>query len=207
LPGSTGYTAAANVSGEKVLDESSLGIHHVRARGVCASWKGVMPTRREFLQVGFAASVFPIATPIDVPSLMVERNDMAAGNRRSLYCVVADVRFADAVAFGLLAEHLGYEVVRVAGDITDFWFNNLSLRWKEEAVAIAGVTAHGPLFCLERFAWDHGLRVVFRSTSPAADVLHTNNSPERSEAVARSAVDDAGEALVSWVIAPRSENG
>jgi hypothetical protein len=45
------------------------------------------------------------------------------------------------------------------------------------------MTTHGPLFCLERWAWDHGLRVVART---------------------EHAVATAGEAdtLISWVIAP-----
>jgi hypothetical protein len=49
------------------------------------------------------------------------------------------------------------------GDITPFWFQELSVRWKQEPVAIAGVTGHGPLFVLERFAWDHGMRVIVRA--------------------------------------------
>ena len=157
----------------------------MRARGVYASRKGVMPSRREFLQVGVAASMFPIATTSGSPSLLMPQGAdvVTAGLRRPLYRVIADMRFVDGAAFGRLAEHLGYDVVRITGDITDFWFSDLSLRWKEQAVAIAGVTAHGPLFCLERFAWDHGLRVVAREEFPGAD-----------------------EALVSWVIAPRSEN-
>lgn len=107
---------------------------------------------------------------------------MVTGRLRSLYRVVADVRFAESAAFGLEAERHGVPVVRITGDITEFWFNDLSLRWKDDAIAIAGMTAHGPLFCLERFAWDYGLRVV-----------------ERAEVAA------AGEPLVSWVIAPRLE--
>lgn len=141
-----------------------------------------MPSRREFLQVGFAASMFPIAIP-DGASSLARRTDLVTGSVRSLYRVVADARFAESVAFGLEAERLGVPVVRITGDITEFWFNDLSLRWKDDAVAIAGMTAHGPLFCLERFAWDYGLRVV-----------------ERAEVAA------ANEPLVSWVIAPRAEN-
>jgi hypothetical protein len=142
-----------------------------------------MPSRREFLQAGFAASVFPVAMPVAAPALMVERSNVVTGNRRLLYRVIADVRFADGAAFGFEAERLGLHVVRINGDITDFWFNDLSLRWREEAVSIAGMTAHGPLFCLERFAWDHGLRVVARAEVPGVD-----------------------EPLVSWVIARRLEN-
>ena len=142
-----------------------------------------MPSRREFLQVSFAASMFPIATPGGSPSLIAQGADVVTGNLRSLYRVVADVRFADGAAFGIEAERHGLHVVRINGDITDFWFNDLSLRWREEAASIAGMTAHGPLFCLERFAWDHGLRVVARAEVPGVD-----------------------EPLVSWVIAPRSEH-
>jgi hypothetical protein len=143
----------------------------------------VMHSRREFLQIGFAASMFPIAAPGGSSSLMVQGADAVTGNLRSFYRVIVDVRLPDGAAFGHEAERAGYEVVRITGDITDFWFNDLSLRWKEEAVAIAGLTAHGALFCLERFGWDYGLRVVARTELPGAD-----------------------ESLVSWVIAPRPEN-
>ena len=166
-----------------------------------------MPSRREFLQAGFAASVLPIAAPVGSPSLMAQTMKIATGDRRSLHRVVTDVRFADGVAFGRLAEHLGYEVVRIKGDITDFWFNDLSLRWNEEPVAIAGLTAHGPLFCLERFGWDRGLRVVFHSTSLGAQALYVNPSLEQVENVTHLVTNGGEEPLVSWVIAPRSENG
>lgn len=82
----------------------------------------------------------------------------------SLDCVVCDVRSASSREFATEAERLGSRVVRTSGDITDFWFHELAERWKTAPVAIGGLTEHGPLFCLERFGWDHGLRVVFRGT-------------------------------------------
>ena len=85
------------------------------------------------------------------------------GRVHSISRVVSDVRFAPSMAFGLEAERLGFALTRIQGDITDFWFNDLSIRWKQGPIALAGLTAHGPLFCLERFAWDYGLRVVFRA--------------------------------------------
>jgi hypothetical protein len=106
----------------------------------------------------------------------------------SIYRVVCDERFPSSAAFGLEAERMGAQVVRIRGDITDFWFNDLSIRWKEGPIAIAGLTAHGPLFCLERFAWDHGMRVVLR----------------RDHRVLAGSDDAATEPLVSWVIAPVS---
>jgi hypothetical protein len=49
------------------------------------------------------------------------------------------------------------------GDITDLWFNDLDPHWRRNRVAIAGLTTEAAHFCLERLAWDHGLRTVFRA--------------------------------------------
>ena len=57
----------------------------------------------------------------------------------------------------------------IRGDITDLWFHDLDPQWKKQPVAIAGLTAHGPLFCLERLAWDHGMRVVSRVEQGSRD--------------------------------------
>ena len=75
----------------------------------------------------------------------------------------------------------GVPVTRFRGDITDFWYRDLSLLWRERPVAIAGATTHGPLFCLERWAWDHGLRVTYRGALTGAP---------------------GDEALTAWIIAP-----
>ena len=114
------------------------------------------------------------------------RRRAIAGASSSLL-VVLDVRSPWAGDLAREARRLGIKVVRTSGDITDFWYTDLSRRWKDAPVAIAGVTAQGPLFCLERFGWDHGLRVVFRDTpgAPAPD----------------------GETLLSWVIAPKPPQG
>jgi hypothetical protein len=45
----------------------------------------------------------------------------------------------------------------IRGDITDLWFHDLDLRWKQGPAPIAGLTTHGPLFCLERLAWGKGI--------------------------------------------------
>ena len=79
-----------------------------------------------------------------------------------LYTVVCDERFDGSVAFANGLAKRGVPVTRFRGDITDFWYRDLSLLWREHPVAIAGATTHGPLFCLERWAWDHGLRVTYR---------------------------------------------
>jgi hypothetical protein len=76
---------------------------------------------------------------------------------------VFDERFPDSVAFARQMQMLGATVHGITGDITDFWFGELHGRWTKEPVAVAGLTLHGPLFCLERLAWDHRMRVVYRA--------------------------------------------
>ncbi len=141
-----------------------------------------MASRREFLQAGIAASVLPIA----IAGSNIARSQRE--NHASFYKVVFDERFPASVAFGEEWKARGAQVHAMRGDITDLWFHDLDLRWKQHGpAAIAGLTAHGPLFCLERLAWEHGMRVVSR--------------------VEQSAHDGDGEPLISWVIAPKSKSG
>jgi hypothetical protein len=51
----------------------------------------------------------------------------------------------------------------------------------KQPVAIAGMTLHGPLFCLERLSWDHRMRVVYRAEHTLSDdcVRHEITGPER----------------------------
>lgn len=59
--------------------------------------------------------------------------------------------------------------------MTAYWYETLYPQWKQAPVAIAGLTARGPLFCLEQLAWEHGMRVVFRAqhvASAAGAVSH-----------------------------------
>ncbi len=99
------------------------------------------------------------------------------------YKVIVDERFPASVAFGEEWKARGAAVHAMRGDITDLWFHDLDRQWKKQPLAIAGLTAHGPLFCLERLAWDHGMRVVSRVEQPSRD--------------------GDGEPLISWAIAPK----
>jgi hypothetical protein len=68
------------------------------------------------------------------------------------------------------------------GDVTPFWFNNLSLQWRQTPLVVAGVTGHGPLFVLERFAWDYGMRVIVRAEHRRASnksMAHELSGPDR----------------------------
>jgi hypothetical protein len=95
------------------------------------------------------------------------------------------------VAFARRAEARGIAVHAMAGDMTRFWYDDLYYRWRQGPAAIAGLTAHGPLFCLEQLAWEQRMRVVYRSPAGAAEAV-----------AAGAAGSPASEMLFSWVIAP-----
>lgn len=120
-----------------------------------------MASRREFLQMGVAALTLPIsahAALSQAPSI-VESEPAAT----PLYKIVFDERFPSSREFADEAERLGISTYGIKGDMTDLWYHDLYARWKKQPVAIAGMTAHGAIFCLERLAWDQRMRVVFRA--------------------------------------------
>jgi hypothetical protein len=126
-----------------------------------------MASRREFLHMGIAALTLPIsaraafgAAPESTAAKPVTD---AAIPFVPLYKVVYDTRYADSVAFGEEMTRLGANVHAIRGDITDLWYHDLYAQWKQSPAAIAGLTGPGALFCLERLAWDHRMRVVFRA--------------------------------------------
>ncbi len=132
-----------------------------------------MRTRRHLLKTGLAAWALPIAAragiaPLGPPEAAVP-----------IYKMLYDTRFAASVAFSERAAARGLAVHGIDGDVTRVWYDDLDLRWRREAAAIAGLTAHGALFCLERLAWDHGLRVVYRGehSASARGVEHRLDGP------------------------------
>lgn len=124
-----------------------------------------MTTRREFLQASIAASAVPMAVGAFSSDRQRLDSPAPAGSAPApnLYRAVFDERFSDSVAFAVEMRRLGVAVHGIAGDMTDLWYRELYPQWQQAPVPIAGLTAHGPLFCLERLAWDHGMRVVFRA--------------------------------------------
>jgi hypothetical protein len=125
-----------------------------------------MTSRREFLQATLAASAVPVATGVfaaeqDAVSESVVQKPPAPTLR--FHTAVFDHRFPDSVAFADAMRRLGAAVHGITGDMTDLWSRELYPLWRASPVPVAGLTAHGPLFCLERLAWDHGMRVVFRA--------------------------------------------
>lgn len=133
-----------------------------------------METRREFLQMTLAAAALPaaagaiaaasrasslVSAPASAPPApSTTRPD---GPSLDLYKVIYDERFPTSRTFAQQVSRHGVAVHAIKGDITSVWFNDLSVRWKQSPAAIAGLTAPAALFCLERLAWDHGMRCVF----------------------------------------------
>lgn len=139
-----------------------------------------MTSRREFLQIGIAASALPLATQAaraaGLPPLAADEQAHAV----RLYKVVYDTRIPASVAFARRAEASGVATYPIEGDMTRFWYEDLYHRWRSGPAAIAGLTAHGALFCLERLAWDQGLRVVFRGEHTPGDggiIRHALSGP------------------------------
>ena len=124
-----------------------------------------MVSRRTVLQGAIAATSLPIIA--NVPGAGAWRptpNAAAAALAHpALYMVLFDRRFAAAREFGRDAEWRGESVHAFDSDITQVWYHDLYPRWRQGRAAIAGLTAHGALFCLEHLARDARMRVVHRT--------------------------------------------
>lgn len=142
-----------------------------------------MATRREFIHT--TALVAGVAGMTGLNSLV------HASTTPEIDLAVVDVRFAESKAFGEESARLGRSVVRLSGDVTRLWSDELARRWATGEAVIAGVTGEDVLFCLERMAFDHGHRVVARRQLSLGE--------QNSDAV-------LGERPVHWIIA-RPQNG
>ena len=170
-----------------------------------------MTNRRDFLQIGLAASAWPLALPA---ARAAGVSFAEAGRAVPLYKAVYDARFDAGLAFARRAGALGVSTTAIEGDMTRFWYDDLYHRWREGPAPIAGLTAHGPLFCFEQLARDLRMRVVLRAElAPAdsrigermAELVVRGRAAESSisglpSADSRRAA--AGEPLYAWLIAP-----
>lgn len=135
-----------------------------------------MASRREFLQMGIAALALPIPAQVPPCAASAENGE----SRTPIYKMVFDERFTASRAFAEEAKRLGLPVHPIQGDMTDLWYHDLYARWKQGPAAIAGMTAHGAIFCLERLAWDQRMRVVFRADHrflPGGSIEHALSGP------------------------------
>jgi hypothetical protein len=140
-----------------------------------------MISRRQVLQRGLAATSLPLVVGVSLAPIQAAH--AKALEQTGLYKVLFDRRFAASREFGREALWQGQSVEGFDGDVTNIWYHDLHPRWQKGPAAIAGLTAHGALFCLERLAWDVGMRVTHR---------------------AEHRCEEGHEPLYSWVIAPRA---
>jgi len=120
-----------------------------------------MASRREFLQMGVAALALPISSHASLSPAASPAD--GEPSTTPLYKMVFDERFGSSRVFAEEAQRLGISIHGIQGDMTDLWYHDLYARWKQGPAAIAGMTAHGAIFCLERLAWDQRMRVIFRA--------------------------------------------
>jgi hypothetical protein len=146
-----------------------------------------MTSRREFLQIGVAASALPWAAYAGAVVRSVPVDAVP------LYKVVYDRRFSAGVEFAQRASALGHSVHAINGDMTRFWYDDLYHRWRRGAAAIAGLTGRGALFCLEQLAWDQRMRVVFRAEHFVGDDGCVAHRFEGTPALLASAADAVSE--------------
>ncbi len=148
-----------------------------------------MTNRRQLLKIGLAASTLSLANRAALGAQVARQDDVVP-----LYKVLSDVRFPASVAFARRAAAHGVPVHAMDGDMTRFWYDDLYHRWRRGPAAIAGLTAHGALFCLEQLAWDQRMRVVFRAEHAAAPggVIHTIEAPPMAARAAARAADELG---------------
>lgn len=100
-----------------------------------------------------------------------------------LYKVIVDRRFAASRAFGRAAARAGVAVHTMSGDVTDVWYHDLGPTWRVQPLPVAGLTAEGAIFCLERLAWDAGMRVAFRGVHTLAGSGRVAHELEGSQPV------------------------
>ena len=118
-----------------------------------------MTSRRQFLQIGVTATAWPLASS----AARAAGSEMFGHGALKLYRAVYDRRFDAGRVFSRRASALGLPLEAIEGDMTSFWYEDLHHVWKREPVAIAGLTAHGPMFCFEQLGRDQGMRIVFRA--------------------------------------------
>lgn len=153
-----------------------------------------MSTRREFIQVGVAATIAITAhsLPAAAESAPVQITSVANG---ALYKVVYDSAFPAAMTFAAEAQRLGATTHGIRGDVTDLWYHDLSRQWAHAPTPIAGMTTYRSMFVLALMARDARMRLAYQATHEAAfdgaaehhcygpvDFLNRHRLPEAQEA-------------------------
>jgi len=122
-----------------------------------------MATRRDII-LGGAAAVAVAGTALHLKNAIgaTAASAVSGTTGRSLYKVVFDHRQPTARSFARQTEAAGCSIYGLADDPTSLWYDDLYHRWRVEPVAIAGMTTEEVALCLQMYAEDAGMRMVFR---------------------------------------------
>jgi len=113
----------------------------------------------------------------------------------SLHLAITDARFTAASIFGRAMQGRLVPVAEYLGDITTVWYEHLDPVWRSAPIAIGGLTTAGTLFCLERLAWGHGMRLIYRGTHcyhPGGGTQHLLESTIGDDPVILDAIAEEG---------------
>lgn len=113
-----------------------------------------MATRRTFL-CGVAAAAASDLTALPAWAATAPPRDRVG-------VALVDQRFSQSRAFGQRMAERGIATLPFHGDVSKLWLQTLAPQMKRAPVPFAGLTNHGALFCLERWGWEAGMRVMLR---------------------------------------------
>jgi hypothetical protein len=120
-----------------------------------------MANRREFLQAGAAASIVTgIALQADA-ALPDNEPAAAAAASMPIHEAIYDRRFPESREFASESQRLGVPVHAIEHDITQLWLRDLLPRWRQQRVAVTGLTSECSFQCLQWLAWDLGVRTLY----------------------------------------------
>jgi hypothetical protein len=134
-----------------------------------------MRSRREFLQIGATATAWPlVAGSVQAAGLVPD------ARFAPLSAVVYDTRFPESVRFAERLSTQGVQTLAIEADMTRLWYDHIYHQWKRGVAPIAGLTAHGPMFCFAELARDVRMRVVFRAEHHlrGAQAAHALTGPQ-----------------------------
>lgn len=126
-----------------------------------------MSTRREFIQVGLAATAAVAVHSLSMAAASASMQTASIPNG-AFYKVIYDSAFPAAIAFAAEAQRLGATTHAIRGDVTDLWYHDLSRRWAHMPTPIAGMTTYQSMFVLALMARDARMHLTYQATHESA---------------------------------------
>lgn len=129
-------------------------------------------SRRKFLVSSAAVTASPFVAKANFADQLEPLSE------QEIPAVVTEVGSPAAQQFGARSRANGLAVHEIFGDVTNLWVDVLHQQWRELPRAIAGLTSAPALFCLERLAWDYGMRVIHHATHSQTSGLASRHCAE-----------------------------